>query len=199
MARRGARAVGLGVLAVLLVAVAGCSRRSGLMLAGERGGTLPQPPPDEAVVVFLRPAYTGYTISAAVYEDDVFLGVVMRYARLVHETTPGTHRFMVVSEAADFLDAELEGGKLYFVNVRPRMGVWRARFSLYPIDPSDPHWADLPAWLAESYPVTLDADGEAWARDNAASVTAKHDKYLPVWLEKPSRPTIRPADGVPAL
>jgi hypothetical protein len=147
-------------------------------------------------VVFLRAAYTGYAISAAVYEDDRFLGIVMRHARLVHETSPGIHRYMVVSEAADFLDADLEAGKTYFVNVRPRMGAWRARFSLYPITPSSPGWSDLPGWLDDSYVVTTNAAGEEWARNNQASVTAKRDKYLRPWLAKATRPLLRPVDGV---
>jgi hypothetical protein len=59
-------------------------------------------------------------------------------------------------------------------------------------------WSDLPDWLDESYPVTVNAEGEAWARNNAASVTAKRDKYLRVWLEKPQRPMLRPGDGAPS-
>jgi len=187
------------LLVILCVATAGCSRRSGLMESGTKGGSLPVPPPDKAVVVFLRPAYTGHTISAAVYEDETFLGIVMRHARLTHETTPGKHRFMVVSEAADFLDADLDGGKLYFVVVRPRMGVWRARFSLEPVTPSSANWAHLNDWLDETYPVSLNVEGTAWAQNNAGSVTAKREKYLRAYLQKASRPALLPADGVPSL
>jgi hypothetical protein len=135
-------------------------------------------------------------ISAAVYEDDEFLGIVMRHSRLVHRTSPGTHRFMVISEAVDFLDAELEAGKLYFVEVSPRMGAGRARFSLAPIAASNP---DLEDWLNDSYPVTTNAAGRAWARDNQPSVTQKKDEYLRKWLTKDTRPTLRLEDGIPHL
>src|SRR5438552_7666062 len=102
---------------------------------------------------------------------------------------------MVVSEAADFLDADLEAGKTYFVAVRPRMGAWRARFSLEPIAPSSGRWSNLTKWLDDSYVVTTNAAGEQWARDNQASVTAKRDKYLRAWLAKDERPALQRADG----
>jgi hypothetical protein len=123
----------------------------------------------------------------------------MRHARLVHETQAGTHRYMVVSEAADFLDANLEAGKTYFVNVRPRVGAWRARFSLEPLTPSSPHWSHVQQWVHHSYAVTKNAAGDEWARANQTSVTAKKEKYLRVWLQKAERPTLQPADGVPEL
>jgi len=166
------------------------------MNVNAEGTRLVPAPADKAVVVFLRPEFKGYAISAAVYEDDAFLGIVMRHARLVHEASPGMHRYMVVSEAADFLDADLEAGKTYFVAVRPRMGAWRARFSLEPITPSSGRWSNLTKWLDDSYVVTTNAAGEQWARDNQASVTAKRDKYLRAWLAKDERPALQRADGV---
>src|SRR5262245_6542530 len=178
-----------------LLLAAACARRSDLMDSSRRGVPLATPPADKAMVVFLRPAYTGNAISAAVYEDDEFLGIVMRHARLVHETPPGEHRFMVVSEAADFLDARLDAGKTYFVKVAPRMGAWRARFSLHPIPPSS---KELRSWLDDSYPVTTNAAGAAWARENQASVTKKRDKYLAEWMRKSERPMLQPNDGVPS-
>ena len=189
----------MSLVVMLMLLGASCARRSGLMDARARGTCLPHPPADRAVVVFLRPAYTGYAISAAVYEGDQFLGIVMRHACLVHETPPGTHRYMVVSEASDFLDADVAAGKMYFVNVRPRMGAWRARFSLQPITPSSPRWADLTEWIDESYSVTSNASGNAWARENAASVEAKRQKYLREWLQKAHPPALQATDGVPHL
>ena len=188
------------VVLALLLAAAGCARRTSLMTAGT-GGALAAAPADKAVVVFVRPQFKGYAVSAAVYEDGRFIGIVMRDARLVHETDPGAHRYMVVSEAADFLDATLDAGKLYFVRVVPRMGAWRARFSLDPITPGGGEWSDLRTWVAESYPVTANAEGLAWARDNEASVREKERDYLREWLAKPAaeRPVLRPGDGVPAL
>ncbi|PZN84509.1 MAG: hypothetical protein DM484_02725 [Candidatus Methylumidiphilus alinenensis] len=40
---------------------------------------------------------------------------------------------MVVGENADFMEAELFANRTYYVNVAPRMGCWKARFSLNPL------------------------------------------------------------------
>jgi len=48
------------------------------MNVNAEGTRLVPAPADKAVVVFLRPEFKGYAISAAVYEDDAFLGIVMR-------------------------------------------------------------------------------------------------------------------------
>ncbi len=173
------------------------------LLAGGCGGALMSPAPavpapsDAATVVFLRTGFTGSAIEAAVYyDDDRFAGIVMRHDRVTLHLPPGQHRFTVISEAADFLDADLAAGKEYFVLVTPRMGVWYARFSLRPVTPGGRHWDDLPGWLRKSKPVAPNAKGEAWARENAASVREKQAEYLPKWLRKTQRPTLRPEDGV---
>ncbi len=194
---KGLPVVGL-VTVLSILGPTGCARRSDLTEAAKRGAPLALPPADKAVVVFLRPEFLGYAISAAVYEDDHFLGVVMRHARLVRETLPGPHRYMVISEAADFLDADLEAGRIYFVMVRPRTGTLRARFTLEPLTPTSPRWRNVKKWVDHSYPVAPNGLGEYWAQENAPSVEEKKAKYLPRWLAKDEseRPALRPGDGV---
>jgi hypothetical protein len=167
------------------------------------GGALMSPapsavpaPPDTATVVFLRTGFTGSAISAAVYDGERFAGIIMRHDRITLHVPPGTRRFMVVGEAADFLDADLAAGKEYFVLVAPRMGLWRARFSLRPIAPGGGYWDDLPGWLKKSTPIVPNAKGEAWARENAADVREKEQAYLVKWLARTKRPALRPEDGV---
>ena len=188
--------VGLALfVAAVLACGSGCARRSTLAdyVPWEQIGT---PPPDRAVVIFLRPAFFGYLISAAVYQDDQFLGIVMRNTYVMQSTTPGRHMYMVVSEAADFMSADLEGGKIYFVTVVPRTGWGRARFSFEPVTPSSPSWAELDGWLRDSQRAILNEDGRQWARDNQESVLGKKADYLPEWQEKADQPHLQPQDGV---
>lgn len=185
------------VAACLIVMASGCARRSDLVsYAPASGYQFSSPPPDKALVVFLRPTFLGYSVSAALYEDDTFLGIVMRNSYMEHLTTPGSHTYMVVSGAADFLGADLEGGKIYFVNVVPRLGLMRTRFSLEPITPSGSEWTELPDWLSKSYRATPNEDGLMWARANDDSVKEKRADYLPEWEENADRPQLRPLDGV---
>jgi len=164
--------------------------------ADRPGASFHTPPPDRAMVVFMRPSKKGHGISSIVYDEDTFLAVVMSETHVVYLTNPGRHRFMIVSEAADFLDADLEGGKIYYALVQARMGAWKARFSLFPFTPRHEEWGKLEEWLAESYEVTSNESGSRWAREHADSVKAKKDAYLVKWLEKPQPPALEKADGV---
>jgi hypothetical protein len=188
-------------LLVLLVVSAGvgCVVRTDLMdYRAPHGLDVGNPPADKSLVILLRPGRIAGAVSASVFDEQALVAVLMDETYVAYETTPGEHRFMVVGEAADFMGADLEGGKVYFARVASRMGVWRARFSLLPVTSHDDEWRDLRGWLADSRHVTLNAEGRAWAEQNAPSVREKHDDYLRKWLAKEvgERPVLRREDGM---
>jgi hypothetical protein len=154
------------------------------------------PAPGKALVVFVRPAYVGYAIQAVVYDAEQFIGVVSRHTAVPYQAEPGAHRFMVVSEAADFADAELGEGRTYFLEVVPRMGAWRARFSLIPL-PEPARSGDISAALREATVVAPNDDGRRWSANNHASAMKKKAAYEPKWLQKADRPVLHVDDGTP--
>ena len=187
---------GRTVSAVLLAAslTVGCGVRSNLMTPTGESAQALRPAPGKALVVFLRPAYVGYAIQAVVYDGSDFIGVVSRWTAVPYQADPGAHRLMVVSEAADFLDADLAEGRTYFVEVQPRMGAWRARFSLRGLS-ANADAAEISAWLARSTVVAPNARGRDWATENQASTMKKKGAYEPKWLAKETRPVLRVDDG----
>lgn len=92
---------------------------------------------DESTIVFMRSSFVGKMIKASIYEvtDDKtqFIGIMKNKKKITFKTTPGSHTFMVVSESADFMQANVEGGKTYYSIITSRMGAWKARFSMSPI------------------------------------------------------------------
>ncbi len=70
---------------------------------------------DDTTVVFMRYSAVGAAIKATVYEitDDktIFIGIMKNKTKINYPTTAGKHTFMVVSEAADFMEADLAAGK----------------------------------------------------------------------------------------
>ena len=80
--------------------------------------TLPAAAPDMAQVVFMRDAFTGKAITSSLYEvtdgKTRFIGVMANGTKIAHPVTAGKHTFMVVSEAADFMEADLVAGKTYY-------------------------------------------------------------------------------------
>lgn len=108
----------LGMLFVLLV-LGGC--QSALMVAPTTEAE-PKATADKALVVFMRPSSLGGAVQSSVYDtraegNDVFAGVVSSKSKVAYLAEPGEHLFMVVSENADFLAANLEAGKRYYVLV----------------------------------------------------------------------------------
>lgn len=149
-----------------------------------------KPEPGKALVLFMRPSSVGFAIASSIYdapdEDTRFIGVVRSKQKMAYQAEPGAHRFMVIAENADFMDATLEAGKTYYVLIQPRMGVWKARFSLFPVhnhaDPGDTlQNPDFPKWNARTELVATSPAGLAWYEENKASVAEKKADYLAKW------------------
>jgi len=147
-------------------------------------------PPGKALVVFMRPSRYGGAIQSTVYDvgqpADTFLGIVSGKTKLAYAAEPGKHLFMVVGENADFLDAQLEPGKTYYVLVSPRMGMWKARFSLLPIHNQATAKYSLKSsefaeWQHETEWVDKTAAAEQWYQENRQNVASKRQDYLAKW------------------
>jgi hypothetical protein len=150
----------------------------------------PTPEPGKALVVFLRPSFLGAAVESTVYEapdsETKFLGVVFYKARLAYQADPGAHRFMVIGENADFVDATLDAGKTYYILVSARMGMWKARFSLLPVhSTADAKYniqsADFKGWMDKTSFVESTPAADAWYQEHKADVEAKKADYLQKW------------------
>jgi hypothetical protein len=177
--------------------LAGCAIRSDLMSPADADASAVRPEPGKALVVFVRPGRLAGAVQAVVYDGDALVGVCSADTAIAYQTEPGQHLFMVVSEAVDFLDSMLLPGKSYFVEVVPRSGWWRARFSLHPIE-AKRSGKRLSQWLRSVRLVDLNDAGRQWGRENDPSVTEKKAEYLPRWRAKSDdeRPALWPGDGV---
>ena len=155
------------------------------------------PSPDKALVYFIRPNELGYPTHAAVYDGDDFVGFVPFNTRLAYQADPGEHLFYVVSEAADFMTAELVAGRTYYAQVVPRMGAWRARFSLWAISANDLKDPQVRAWIDSATPVKNKPEAYTWAQSNAPSVQQKREAYYAKWITKSAddRPHLKADDG----
>ncbi len=194
---------GLALIAVLLLS--GCA--SSKMLVSETQQLAP-PTSEMAQVVFLRASSFGGAIQATVFDvssdEPEFIGISSSKTKLAYTVEPGKHVFMVVSEAADFLEAELDGGKTYYAMITPRMGAWKARFSLHPVRASSgefQHTSDkFQKWLSNSKFVENTPESKAWFQENKANIRSKQADYWAVWKEKSEEDikarTLNPNDGI---
>lgn len=152
---------------------------------------------DKALVYFLRTDSKGYKIHAVVYDGEEFIGMVPYNQKLPYMATPGEHTFMVVSEAADFMKADLLPGKTYYVEVVPRMGMWRARFSLKPVTQEKLESKRVRKRINKSRLIENIDLAYVWAKNNHNSVLSKKAEYYPKWQKRDDedKPYLRPTDG----
>lgn len=185
-------------------ALGGCM--SSMMV--KQPGAAPEPEADKAMVVFLRPSSFGGGIQASVYDThgagNEFIGIVSSKTKLAYQALPGKHLFMVVGENADFMNADLDAGRTYYVLVSPRIGWWKARFSLLPIHNDAAAKYSVKSerfreWLSETEYVVKGPAAMQWYAQNKASIDGKQQQYMRDW-EKTSAQhravlTLHPQDG----
>jgi hypothetical protein len=111
----------------------------------------------------------------------------------------------VVAENGDFMNADLTAGKTYYVLVKPRMGLWKARFSLIPIhrDPSAKYntsSSEFSTWQGETSYVEVTPAAQQWYQQHKADIATKQSGYLAKWHHaseaQRAQLTLHAADGI---
>jgi len=145
-----------------------------------------KPDPGKALLVFMRPSGLGYAVQSSVFKinsggTSSLVGIVAAKAKVAYPVDPGQHLFMAIGESAEFMTADVQAGKTYYVRVEPRMGLWKARFALEPVKADMLDSAELKNDLADCSWVEMTEDSERWARENMSSVESKRAEYYPKW------------------
>jgi hypothetical protein len=159
------------------------------------------PAEGKSMIVFMRPSGLGFAIQSSVFEirndQPELVGIVAAKKKVAYQLEPGKHLFMVIGESADFMSAELDANKIYYALVTPRMGMWKARFSLKPVHADELDSAQFQEWLEGCEWVENTPASEQWATDNRASIESKHREYYLKWMDKEvaERPALLLQDG----
>ncbi len=186
---------------IVAFVLAGCAGSSKYMkLAPDNSSYIPAG--NQSLVVFMRPATLGFAIQSSVFDistgDNKLVGIVSAKKKIAYRTNPGEHMFMVIGESADFMKADLEVGKTYYALVTPRMGAWKARFSLCPVQKKELTSDKFEDWVNSCEYVENTESSYNWATKNAPSIEVKKEKYLKKWDKKPEskKPILNPGDGL---
>jgi len=192
------RLLGIAALALL---VSGCGTIK-YMQEMPAGTAVKAPAPGKAVVVFMRSSFLGQAISSSVFEirndNPVLVGLVANKTMVAYEVDAGRRLFMTVSESADYMSADLAPGRTYYAFVTPRMGAFRARFSLAPVKKGGEFSKDAESCLRECRQVANTPESEGWARENMADIRSKHTENYPRWNQKPEneKPHLARGDAI---
>ncbi|HXU00675.1 MAG TPA: hypothetical protein VN903_06765 [Polyangia bacterium] len=155
------------------------------------------PAADDVVIVFARPTRDDWQVQWSVFEvveeqPAALVGILGALKKVAYRGAPGRHLFMALgANGTDFVTANLEAGKLYYVLLMPGEN----SVSLQPVRASDHH--EVAQRLAQAGWVQTTSDSLAWARENADDIEAKRFKYYGIWRRKPSfeRLALFPDDG----
>lgn len=161
--------------------LAGCA--STQMTAVPPDQLITRPDSGKALIYFARPSSFGGAIQATLFDDEQYIGTSSASTVVPYQATPGAHMFMVIGESADFLQADLSPGKTYYAEVTPRLGAWKARFSLRPQNGQIPD-KEVEGWMQSCKQVKPNESGLDWAQQNIASIKQKKNEYLPRWQSK---------------
>jgi hypothetical protein len=160
-----------------------------------------QPPPGQSIMIFVRADEDRAGTQATIYEieddGDHFVGVSSGSTRLQWAMYPGTHLFMVLGESADFLKATVAPDRTYYMQVMPRFGWFKARFSFRAVRREE---LGSPAWEAwqKLELVRCGQDCAHWVQNNVSSIQRHKNEDLQYWLTtKSSRNSagVLPEDG----
>lgn len=193
----------LGILSILIIFIlSGCSGKVSNMQIASPGEQILAPKDGNAKIVFLRPNTLGNAIQSSIFEikDNTpkIVGIVAAKKKMSYDLTPGNYIFMVVGESADFMYAEVEANKTYYASITPRMGVWKARFSLEAISSNKNNTKEFKKELDACELVIPNESTFFWARDNQESIQSKYTEYYEKWMSKDIslRPKLLYSDGI---
>ncbi|MBE9527230.1 MAG: hypothetical protein IME94_09685 [Proteobacteria bacterium] len=159
------------------------------------------PEPGKSLIVFMRPSGFGFAIQSSVFEikdnNAILAGIVAAKKKVAYQVEPGEHLFMVIGESADFMSAELQENMTYYALVTPRLGLWKARFSLKPVHSDELYSSEFNDWIESCEWVEISPESRSWAISNMNSIQSKQREYYKDWMEKDEsdRPKILLKDG----
>lgn len=182
------RSLVIGLLGCIMLFTSACVTSSRMSAIPE--GEALKADPSKAQIVFMRPSSFGGAIQSSVYHvtngKQEFIGIVSTGTKIAFATEPGEHLFMVVGENADFMIANVQASKTYYALVSPRIGMWKARFSLLPIH-NDPkakynlNGDEFKKWNSSTHFVESAASAKQWYDEHAADISAKRTEYMAKW------------------
>lgn len=191
------------VLLSLLALMSGCTASSPYM-SEPRLPVANEAPPNAALVVFVRPSsYGSGTVITILNDQGAFLGDSVAETQFAVLVAPGRHLFLAWAENTAPLLCDLLPGRVYYVEVSPRMGFFSPRVQLLAITPRSDNWRELGSWLAESTQLIPNMSaGQAYLSERHDAVQKRirsaREHASDLDDEERDARTLRPEDGVSA-
>ena len=156
---------------IILFLFAGCAGESQYM----RKSTPPTaPPPDKALVYFMRPSGFGFAIHFQIYDRYDLIGLSQAKSYFAYPCDPGKHLFIGVAENKRAVEADLEAGKSYYIITGVHMGGWKARMSFVPVTRGSEFWDRVEEYKRDlNFVAPVEGEIDKWVAKREKKVQEK--------------------------
>lgn len=154
------------------------------------------PTTDTAVVRFMRPSGFGFAVNFNLLDGSNVIGNSVAKSQFDYVTEPGHHLFIATAENKAFLEADLDGEKVYYVITRIYPGAWKARVAFVAVNRGSEHWDAVTGYENELQRLEPDTEKiQAWQDANAEKIQALLAAYESDLKAKYDWPRLAPEDG----
>ncbi|MGA1826049.1 MAG: hypothetical protein ACMUIP_15445 [bacterium] len=188
---------------IIISVFASCAGSSQYMELVPEYDTFYEPEAHQSLVIFMRPSSAWFPMQSVIFDvknknKKELVGMVSAKKKVAYLTTPGKHLFMAVGNNADFMVANLAGGKSYYALVTPKIGGFKPNFYLSPIHQDELHSKAFQKKMNSCKYAETTEGAYDWASKNAPKIHAKMKTYYKLWKEKPysQRPMLYTKDGL---
>lgn len=119
---------------------------------------------EKARVVFIRPSSGAFqSIFTLIDEHGYFVGDSSAGYRFPVLFDPGEHYVVAMTDAAETLKLTLSPGRTYYVELRPKLGVWKPQLQLLGVNRKSGLLRSIPEYLSDTELTESDfAAGQAY-------------------------------------
>jgi hypothetical protein len=128
------------LLLMVFILTMGCAGSSSYML---KATPTQGPPPEKAMVYFMRPSGLGFAINFQIWDGTYFVGLSQAKSYFAYECDPGKHLFLGIAENKVAIEADLEAGKSHYIVTNVLMGAVKARIDFVPVTQGSELWDEV--------------------------------------------------------
>lgn len=144
----------------------------------------------------MRPSGLGYAINFNVWDGGKVIGNSVAKAQFDYIADPGKHLFVAIAENEVFLEADLEAGKTYYIITQVKMGWWKARVGIIPVNRGSEFWDKVREYENNLNKLMPDTEVlKMWEDTNRHKIDVMLNRYETEWKTSREWPKLNPEDG----
>ncbi len=149
---------------------------------------LAKPGKGKCMVYIARRETAALLVKFSIYDGDIFLGKLGAKKYFAYECDRGEHVFIAKGENTFYVDANLEEGKTYVMDLKIKVGIISARVTLNPIDQSNKKFEKekkkILEFISKKGGELLSEGNEAESEENDNDQTIEPDSTMSSRLKK---------------